>query len=87
MHDVPAVQTLPHAPQLRGLVATFTQPLPHCVSPGAHEAVQIPPEQTRGAGQAFPQAPQFEPSEVTSMQAPPHEVSPSWHWQTPAWQA
>jgi hypothetical protein len=59
MHTVPAAQTLPHAPQLPGSVASVTQAPPHATVPGGQLDAHTPEVHTDPAAQVLPQAPQL----------------------------
>jgi hypothetical protein len=75
---------VPQAPQLRLLVRTSTQLLPHKIWPPAvsHPAPQAPAVHIWPAGQALPQPPQLPGSICVSEQATPQRVvlAPQEHW-------
>jgi hypothetical protein len=83
VHAWPPEQRLPHEPQLVASVSTSGQLLPHCISPAAQVAEQVPLEQNSPAPQAVSQVPQLAPSEPTFTQPDAQAVRPAVHVQAP----
>src|SRR5262249_57762274 len=78
----PAWQTLPHPPQLFGLL----DPSMHCPSQEicvGSEHPHLPAKHDSPSAQAFPQAPQFASSKFVSVHLPEQSVSPLRHAQAP----
>ena len=69
MHNRPALQLRPHAPQLAGLVDRFAQPDRHCTVPAGQ--AQVPLTHVWPVRHAVAQEPQFLASLATSAQVPP----------------
>ena len=59
MHDWPARQTVPQAPQLALSVFTFTHVVPHFVDADGQVSEHAPATQTSPDGQAFEHEPQL----------------------------
>jgi hypothetical protein len=70
VHTCPAVQRLPHAPQLARSVSMSRQTPVQLVRPVAHDTTHMPREHTWPAAQAIPQAPQLARSLWRSRQVP-----------------
>jgi hypothetical protein len=58
VHDFPAAQAFPHAPQFLLFALVSTQRLPHLVVPPVQSAEHLPCEQTRLESHLVPQSPQ-----------------------------
>jgi hypothetical protein len=74
VHDVPAPQTVPQAPQLLLSVLGLTQVLLQTISPPAHR--QIPCWQFAPFWQTLPHEPQLWASVFRLTQVVPHRVVP-----------
>jgi hypothetical protein len=83
-HIVPAVQALPHAPQLPRSLLRSAHARPQEVSPAPQLATQPTGEQTLPPLQATPHARQFCGSCRRSTQVPPQSVSPAGQAHAPA---
>src|SRR6185312_3655179 len=70
-HTSPPEHACPHAPQLAGSLAVWTQSVPQSVVPPRQVTPHLPVEQTWPLGHAVPQAPQLAGSFCVSTQRPP----------------
>jgi hypothetical protein len=73
----PAMQLVPHAPQLPSDELKLTHVPPQLVLSASHASVHAPLEQTLPRLQRAPHAPQCSGSLLRSAQSSPHDTSPS----------
>jgi hypothetical protein len=73
-HDVPNLQTVPHAPQFDASEARSSQPVGQALKPGGQ--VQLPAMHGTPSEQTLPQEPQLFRSLTVSTHTVPHSAPP-----------